>query len=206
MWGFAHPPAWTGVQKASYCIMGLAGWGVKIRSRSGKRLYTRREGHRRPRLGIQWALRLLALRLTACAPRPFVTVSQLPVYYRLFDREDGWTGGDGAYSVALPEDKTLWLFGDTWIGKIRDGRHVDAVLINNSLAIQQGKDPVTAVLHFYYRQSVAGHSEPFIRPLDGRNWFWMYDGVLAPDGLYLFLMELERAETSGFRVVGTWLA
>jgi len=164
------------------------------------------ERYRRPRVGIQWAVLLLALWLTACTPKPFITVSELPAYNRLFERENGWTGADGAYSVALTEDKTLWLFGDTWIGKIRDGRHVDAVLINNSLAIQQGKDPATATLRFYYRQAVDGNPEPFIRPSDGKSWFWMYDGVLARDGLYLFLIELERAGPSGFRLIGTWLA
>ncbi len=165
-----------------------------------------RERYLRPRIGIRWMLLLLALWLTACAPKPFVTVSELPAYNALFERESGWTGADGVYSVAFPEDKTVWLFGDTWIGKIRDGRHVEATLINNSLALQRGKDPATATVQFYYRQAVDGHPEPFIRPSDGKNWFWMYDGVLAPDGLYLFLIELERAEPSGFRMIGTWLA
>jgi hypothetical protein len=163
------------------------------------------ERYRRLRAGIQWAVLLLALWLAACAQQPLITVSELPAYNGLFDREEGWTGADGAYSVALPENKTLWLFGDTWIGKIRDGRHVDAVLINNSLAIQQGKDPASAILLFYYKQAVDGHPQPFIRPSDGKSWFWMYDGVLARDGLYLFLIELERAGPSGFRLIGTWL-
>ena len=158
------------------------------------------------RVGIRWTVLVLALWLTACAPKPLVTVSELSAYNGLFDREEGWTGADGVYSVAFPEDKTLWLFGDTWVGKIRDGRHVEATLINNSLAMQQGKDPATATVQFYYRQAVDGHPEPFIRPSDGKSWFWMYDGVLAPDGLYLFLIELERAEPAGFRLTGTWLA
>lgn len=153
----------------------------------------------------RWVL-LLALWLAACAPKPFATVTGLPAYNALFEREEGWTGADGVYSVAFPEDKTLWLFGDTWVGKVRDGRHVEATLINNSLAMQQGKDPATATVQFYYRQAVDGHPEPFIRPSDGKRWFWMYDGVLAPDGLYLFLIELERAEPAGFRLTGTWLA
>jgi hypothetical protein len=162
--------------------------------------------YRRPRVGIQWAVLLLAFWLTACAPHPFVSVSELPAYNHLFDREEGWTGADGAYSVALSEDKTLWLFGDTWVGKIRDGRHVEATLINNSIAVQQGKAPAIATVQFYFRQAMDGRPEPFIRPLGGKTWFWMYDGVLASNGLYLFLIELEKAEPSGFRMVGTWLA
>src|SRR5437763_304475 len=28
----------------------------------------------------------------------------------------GWTGGDGAYSVALPDGRSVWLFGDSFMG------------------------------------------------------------------------------------------
>jgi Domain of unknown function (DUF4185) len=179
---------------------------IKIRSRSKKRSRAMKGKNRGPRVGIRWIALLLALWLTSCAPQPLVTVRELPAFNRLFDREEGWTGADGAYSVALGEDRTLWLFGDTWIGKIRDGRHVDASLINNSVAVQKGTDPATATVRFYYRHANDGRPESFIRPTDGKCWFWMYDGILAPDGLYLFLIELERAEPSGFRLVGTWLA
>ena len=34
----------------------------------------------------------------------------------------GWTGGDGAYSVSLPAGRTLWLFGDSVLGTVREGR------------------------------------------------------------------------------------
>ena len=34
-----------------------------------------------------------------------------------FQQSDGWIGGDGAYSVAVTPERTLWLFSDTWVGK-----------------------------------------------------------------------------------------
>jgi hypothetical protein len=46
----------------------------------------------------------------------------------LFDRADGWIGADGVYSVVLSPKRTLWLFSDTWVGKIRDGRRTDATI------------------------------------------------------------------------------
>ena len=30
----------------------------------------------------------------------------------------GWTGGDGTYSVGLPDGRTAWSFGDTFLGTI----------------------------------------------------------------------------------------
>ena len=35
-------------------------------------------------------------------------------------REPGFTGGDGTYSVELPDGRTVWMFGDTFIGEVSD--------------------------------------------------------------------------------------
>jgi hypothetical protein len=70
---------------------------------------------------------LFALTLAmACAPRPDVAVDILPGYEALFQKTEGWTGADGVYSVALAEDTILWLFGDTFIGQIKNGRHANS--------------------------------------------------------------------------------
>ncbi len=54
----------------------------------------------------------------------------------LFNMKKGWTGADGAYSVPVGQGTTVWFFGDTWIGKIVDGRRVDSTMVNNSAAVQ----------------------------------------------------------------------
>lgn len=59
----------------------------------------------------------------------------LPGHDAAFENKSGWTGADGAYSVAISDDIILWLFGDTWVGEVQNGRHVNADLINNSIAI-----------------------------------------------------------------------
>ncbi|NBM18014.1 hypothetical protein GUY61_20860 [Streptomyces sp. GC420] len=33
-------------------------------------------------------------------------------------RTDDWTGGDGTHSVRLPDGRTLWLFSDTFLGRV----------------------------------------------------------------------------------------
>lgn len=49
------------------------------------------------------------LLLAACVSQPGVRVEVLPRYDALFDNEKGWTGADGAYSLPLSDDITLWL-------------------------------------------------------------------------------------------------
>ena len=152
---------------------------------------------------------LLALTLVvACAPRPDVAVEILPGYEALFQKEDGWTGGDGIYSVALADDTILWLFGDTFIGQIRNGRHENASIINNSIGIQYGKLPSSALIEFYYGKTSDGAPAAFILPVEPQGWLWIYDGVRADAGIFLFFVQIDRtADNSvfGFKVIGNWL-
>ena len=92
----------------------------------------------------------LLLQIFACSSMPEVAVEALPQYDALFSNEDGWTGGDGVYSVALNAHMIAWFFGDTWIGQIKNGRHVNATLVNNSVAIQHGRSPAEAEMDFHF--------------------------------------------------------
>jgi Domain of unknown function (DUF4185) len=141
-------------------------------------------------------------------PVPDVTVERLPQYEMLFSNENGWTGADGAYSVALSETTTAWFFGDTRIGEAKGGRHLNATLINNSVAIQQGKNPATATIDFYWGHAANGRPAALFQPADGRGWLWVFDAVMTPKGLYVFLIQTERTPGDAvfdFKVIGTWL-
>jgi len=139
---------------------------------------------------------------------PGYSVERLPQYEKLFYREKGWTGADAAYSVALVDNVTLWLYGDTWIGDIIDGKHNNATMVNNSIGLQQGKDPATASVDFFWGTSKEGKPAAFIRPADGIGWFWIFHGVAANKKLYLFLMQIIKTDEKsvfGFKQIGTWL-
>ena len=151
---------------------------------------------------------LLLLLLAACGGQPALRVEPLPSYDALFAGQKGWAGADGAYTVKLSDKDTLWLFGDTWWGETRDGRHENATIVNNSVAIQRGSSSPDASVKFYCGRTPDGSPRAFIRPVDGRGWFWIYHGALAPDGLYLFLMQMQRTQdpaTLGFKTIGLWL-
>ncbi len=151
---------------------------------------------------------LTFLLLAACVSQPRISVDVLPEYDALFDRKVGWTGADGAYTVSLSENRILWLFGDTWYGEIRDGRHENAVIINNSIAIQRGSSPPEASVRFFAGKAPGGEPVSFFRPVDGRGWLWIYDGIQTANGLYLFLIQLERSaerDSFGFKIIGSWL-
>jgi hypothetical protein len=142
-----------------------------------------------------------------------------------FSRSEGWTGGDVAGTVDLGDGRTLWMFGDSWIGKVSDGRHApDARLINNSIAIQtqpaarRGQTPAPADLQFYWGPGDdQQHPTPWLVPAahaagqesstDDANhlhgWYWCTGGgavVGGPDArprliVFLFQVGKQQGET-----------
>ena len=70
---------------------------------------------------IAWALLAAAGAQAACLPS--------------FPYKDGWLGGDAAYSVRLGDGRSLWLFGDTFVGKPGASDRKGAAMIANSVAL-----------------------------------------------------------------------
>lgn len=132
----------------------------------------------------------------------------LPRYDQLFQQTNGWIGADGDFTVSLTNGLTLWLFSDTFVGEVLDGRRVHATMIHNSAAWQRGIDPANARVKFFYGKSSKGTPMPLIKPADGKGWFWLYDGVMIRGKLFLALTQIERTDDKsvfGFRQVGAWL-
>jgi Domain of unknown function (DUF4185) len=131
-------------------------------------------------------------------------VSEAPEWNRMFQRTNGWIGADVAYSVPLGPDKTLWLFGDTFVGQVQDGKRKSAKMIHSSIAIQRfGEEP-----QFYYPADKNDGPQSLIKSLGPRTYFWLDDGAQTELGLYIFLQEVQWLNDSawGFQCVGTWLA
>ncbi len=114
-----------------------------------------------------------------------------------FRRTSGWIGADGNYSVPLGDGRIAWLFSDTFVGTVKDGKRIDTVMINNSVGIQNAgsSEPV----QFYYGSTPDGGHSSFVIPDEGEGYFWLFDGVHTNNGLYFFLLRVKTIEvTSGF--------
>lgn len=114
-------------------------------------------------------------------------------YQGQFKRSRGWLGADGAYSLPLNAERTLWVFSDTVAGQA--GGPVS--MTHNSLALETPDG-----FEFSEKQAFT--------PPDGRGWFWVYDGApaKAEGHQQLFLGRFEEApgpEGFGFRFVDSWL-
>jgi hypothetical protein len=147
---------------------------------------------------------LAVIGLPALGGAPELGSRAAPEWDTLFQSQSGWIGADGAYSVPLSTNTTLWLFSDTFVGDVKDGRRTNVVMINNSVALQAG----TNRPEFFYGTGRDGKPASFIKPKDRRGYFWLMHGTRTESGLYLFLLQVVTVRPNdpfGFKLVDCWL-
>lgn len=135
-------------------------------------------------------------------------------------------GGDGAASCPLPGGRTLWLFGDSCIAAVVDGRYQPGWWMTNNVAAvtvdpPRGEAPApgSAVARFGDRPEPGEPSGFVVPPAGGRaRWSWPCDGaiVVGPAGeerLLIFYGDLARrvdepapGEVWNFKFVGNRVA
>lgn len=131
-------------------------------------------------------------------------IAAAPEWNGLFARVDGWTGGDGIYTVPLSGDEspgaaahapTLLLFGDTFIGTVApDGARVAPRMVNNTMAILTGGVPEPAQLRFCWGKAAAGMPASMVVPRTRAaltvpgSYYWLQDGIVVGRTFYCFPM------------------
>ncbi|MDB6125586.1 MAG: hypothetical protein JWQ71_4579 [Pedosphaera sp.] len=123
----------------------------------------------------------------ACADS-LPSAQSAPEWDALFQHTNGWTGADANFSVPLSTNKTLWLFGDTWIGEVKDGKRTNTVMINNTIAIQDGQSRP----EFFRGTQLDGRPTSFFKPQSGHGYFWPFHGIRTAKGLYVVLQQVEN--------------
>jgi len=114
-----------------------------------------------------------------------------------FPYRDGWLGGDAAYSVVLSESETLWLFGDSFVGKPGQSDRQGSSFIHNSVGVSRCQPGGQWEIQYAWGESPDGKPHAFLeRPLPD-TWWWLFDGFVHDGRLYLGLLEVERAPPSG---------
>ena len=108
----------------------------------------------------------------------------------------GWIAGDATFSIALPGSKTLWLFGDSFIGTVNSDNSVasGAKMIRNCAILQDGNS-MTALFGGTFPSP-----KSFFPSVDeNSSWFWPEHGIVENDTLKIFFSEFTLVNSpSGF--------
>ncbi len=150
----------------------------------------------------------------SCQPEAKYKTETAPDWDARFDRQSGWTGADGIYSIPLngselpdpsAEKETLLLFSDTFIGEVnaQDGRE-STRLINNSYAMLRGNDPSEDFIDFFWSTVNDKPATVFVpdtpESKDG-DWYWLMDGIAIGDSVYVYALRLDHS-ADPFKLIG----
>ena len=122
----------------------------------------------------------------------------MPEMDELFRNKDGWIGADGAHSFPISDTKTIWLFSDTWIGKVRDGKRTDATLVNTAWrqeARQKSK------VEFIVREPDGAMA--FITA-DGKGYYWPRRAIVEKKAICCCRKSMS-GEGSSVQTVAQWI-
>jgi hypothetical protein len=122
--------------------------------------------------------------------------SQPPISF--YPYQQGWLGGDAAYSVPLAPGRTLWLFGDTFIGKPdATDRSATYGMPRNSVGIATCPASGTCQMKYYWSHMGSTAPTAFF-DTKSNDWYWPLDGFLANGSLYIFLEAMHNQGTGAF--------
>jgi hypothetical protein len=168
-----------------------------------------------PRAGLGSAIAVTALvALASCASPPGAGPAQRcgPPD---FPYREGWLGGDAAYSIPIAPDTSLWLFGDSFV---RSGPAPDEPItrrgsgfVHNSIALATCTKGAEWAFDYAWGTDANGEPVAFLDPGRGDTYWWLFDGFVHAEKLYLGLLVVQPSEPRGalnlpFRFGGVKLA
>jgi hypothetical protein len=114
-----------------------------------------------------------------------------------------WASADGAVPVPIDGGRVLWMFGDTYIGKVSSNGSISPpdVLVNNSFVLQTGK---------CFKPLMGGaplaRTNEIPNPSAGQ-FYWPASGIMDNGGLQIFMLRVQSAGGSlGFQIKGMEVA
>lgn len=114
---------------------------------------------------------------------------------RFFPYSQGWLGGDSAYSIPLNTTSTLWLFGDTFVGKRNAAdRRQSSAMIHNSIAIRKCQDGCR--ITYWWSDMYTPHPKSFFKTAES-DYYWPLDGFVYRDKLYIFWEHMHKTGNGG---------
>ncbi|MCU1261288.1 MAG: hypothetical protein JWO80_4173 [Bryobacterales bacterium] len=112
-----------------------------------------------------------------------------------FPYQQGWLGGDAAYSIPLDRDSTAWLFGDTFVGDPRQGgKVIRDTMIHNSIGIRKCR--VGCSWSYWWSDMDVQKPDSFFKTSES-SYYWPLDGFTHRKVLYVFLEQMHATGAGG---------
>lgn len=109
-----------------------------------------------------------------------------------FPLKSPWFGADGAYSIPLPDGRSVWIFGDTLYGDKRVVNGKDPRMVRNSIGISSCTNGKWN-LEYVIRRDDQGQMQDFFHAQHKSTWYWALDGFVYNDGLWVTLLCVRKS-------------
>ncbi|GEP94270.1 DUF5005 domain-containing protein [Chitinophaga cymbidii] len=124
---------------------------------------------------------------------PRVTVYSDLDYNGYLTRYQNWNGGDGCYSVLLPDGRIVWSFQDSFFGQVSANRsRTDNVMLRNAAHIQLD----TSLQSFIpLNPGLGNQSETWIKYGDSpedQHWYWPGAGQIHDNKFQMLLSHVTK--------------
>lgn len=149
-----------------------------------------------------------------------IEVERADAWDDLFHRTSGWTGADGIYSIPAsgievpgenPNEKSLIIFSDTFIGDVVNNERQNASLVNNTYSVLNGNQPITHNADFFWGRNQENEPDAVFIPdtpqANPGDWYWLMDGIAMEDSFRVFAIRLKTGDGGAFNfeVIGVAL-
>jgi len=96
-----------------------------------------------------------------------------------FSYSHGWLGTDDAYSIPLSAEKSVWLFGDTFVGgENTELRSQAKTMVRNSVGISVCRPNANCSMRYFWTRPRAPKPRSFFDTETDVLWYWPMDGFL----------------------------
>lgn len=136
-------------------------------------------------------------------------VEEADEWSQLLDRDSGWSGADGIYSIPFDENerwnnnsKHLLLFSDTFIGTVQpNGQRTNSTIVNNTLALMNSNTPSEENIKFLVKEENGQAATMFVPNTPeskDEDWYWLMDGIILNGTPYVYALRLEHLDNPNF--------
>lgn len=104
-----------------------------------------------------------------------------------------WWGADAAYSIPLPDGRSVWIFGDTLYGDKRVVAGNEPRMVRNSIGISSCGAKDEWQMRYVIRRDQNEHSRDFFQAQTKGTWYWALDGFVHGGDLWVTLLCMRNA-------------
>jgi hypothetical protein len=131
---------------------------------------------------------------TAGSPEVLKDSAVLQTCIPAFPLKEGWLGGDGDISLPLPGRRSLWLFGDTFVGERKKTSRSGAQMIPNTVAITACGPTGESTIEYFWRDRFSDHPRPIFESSTKRYRYWLCGAFMSAGDLYVPLLKIGPKE------------